>query len=133
LNSKKPQCPVGLNTLIIKTNPISSASTNAPNPYVYVLCGHVHGNHKWGVKNDNHESRECPLCRTVGPLIPIIPGIEPAFYVIPNTNDESTTSHAFHPCGHMTSQSTALYWSKIKVPYGKENMKYVCIYKICNF
>ncbi len=117
LNSKKPQCPVGLNTLVIKTNPFSS---NSPNAYVYVLCGHVHGNHKWGVKNDNNELRECPLCRTVGPLIPILPGIEPAFYVIPNDDNESTTSYAFHPCGHMTSQSTALYWSKIKVPYGKK-------------
>ena len=42
LNSKKPQCPVGLHTLIIKTQPISS---NFSNPYVYVSCGHVHGNH----------------------------------------------------------------------------------------
>jgi hypothetical protein len=90
---------------------------------VYVLCGHVHGNHQWGVKNDNNQSRECPLCRTVGPLIPIIPGLESAFYVIPNNNNESTTSHAFHPCGHMTSQSTALYWSKIKVPYGRRKFK----------
>jgi len=90
---------------------------------VYVLCGHVHGNHQWGVKNDNNQSRECPLCRTVGPLIPIIPGLESAFYVIPNNNNESTTSHAFHPCGHMTSQSTALYWSKIKVPYGRRKFE----------
>ena len=119
LNSKKPQCPVGLNTLIIKTHPFSSGSTNAPNPYVYVSCGHVHGNHKWGVKNDDNQSRECPLCRTVGPLIPITPGLEPAFYVVPSSDNEATTSHAFHPCGHMTSQSTALFWSKIKVPYGK--------------
>lgn len=121
LNSKKPQCPVGLNTLIIKTHPLSSttSSSSSPNAFVYVSCGHVHGNHKWGVRNDNKESRECPLCRTIGPLIPIIPGIESAFYVIPDTDNESTTSYAFQPCGHMTSQSTALYWSKIKVPYGK--------------
>ncbi len=103
---------------MIKTQPFLS---NFANPYVYVLCGHVHGNHQWGVKNDNNQSRECPLCRTVGPLIPIIPGLESAFYVIPNNNNESTTSHAFHPCGHMTSQSTALYWSKIQIPYGEKN------------
>ncbi|CAF1440738.1 unnamed protein product [Adineta steineri] len=126
LNSKKPQCPVGLNTLIIKSQPFSSTSSTQPNAYVYVLCGHVHGNHKWGVKNDNSESRECPLCRTVGPLIPIIPGIEPAFYIIPNADNESTTSYCFHPCGHMTSQSTALYWSKIKVPYGTKGLKSIC-------
>ncbi|UJR33300.1 hypothetical protein I4U23_020750 [Adineta vaga] len=119
LNSKKPQCPVGLHTLVIKNHPFSSLSNNFANPYVYVLCGHVHGNHQWGMKNDNNQSRECPLCRTVGPLIPITPGLESAFYVKPNNNNESTTSYAFHPCGHMTSQSTALYWSKIKIPYGK--------------
>ncbi|CAF0898295.1 unnamed protein product [Adineta steineri] len=126
LNSKKPQCPVGLHTLVIKSQPFSSLLTNFSNPYVYVLCGHVHGNHQWGVRNNNTQSRECPLCRTVGPLIPIIPGLESAFYVKPSSNTESTTSHAFHPCGHMTSQSTALFWSKLKIPYGTKGLKLVC-------
>jgi pellino protein len=111
---------VGLHTLIIKPQSFSSILINFSNPYVYVLCGHVHGDHKWGMKNDNSQSRECPLCRTVGPLIPITPGFESAFYVIPNTDKESTTSYAFHPCGHMISQSTALYWSRVKVPCGKK-------------
>jgi pellino protein len=105
-----------LHTLVIKSQP---HSPNLANPYVYVLCGHVHGNHKWGAKGDNNQSRECPLCRTVGPLIPITPGLESAFYITSNDDHESTTSHAFHPCGHMASKSTATYWSKIKVPYGK--------------
>ncbi|CAF0741960.1 unnamed protein product [Rotaria sp. Silwood1] len=126
LNSKKPQCPVGLNTLVIKTSNFSSISSNFSNPYVYVSCGHVHGNHQWGVINDNNHLRECPLCRTVSSLIPITPGLESSFYVIPNNDNETTTSHALHPCGHMTSQSTALYWSKIKVPYGAKGLKAVC-------
>lgn len=126
LNSKKPQCPVGLNTLIIKTNPFSTSSSNTPNAYVYLHCGHVQGNHKWGIKNENNESYECPLCRTVGPLIAILPGIEPAFYVVPNADNESTTSYCFQTCGHMTSQSTAMYWSKIKVPYGTKGLKSIC-------
>ncbi len=32
-------------------------------PMVYLKCGHVHGQHDWGIKNDNE--RECPLCRDV--------------------------------------------------------------------
>ncbi|CAF3825657.1 unnamed protein product [Rotaria magnacalcarata] len=127
LNSKKPQCPVSLNTLVVKTESYSLVSSKFSNPYVYVLCGHVQGNHQWGMKtDDNNQLRECPLCRTVGPLIAIVPGLESSFYVIPNSDNESTTSHAFHPCGHMTSQSTALYWSKIKVPYGTKGLKAVC-------
>ena len=118
LNSKKPQCPVGLHTLVIKSQ---SHSTNSSNPYVYVSCGHVHGNHQWGAKDDDDQARECPLCRTVGPLIAITPGLESAFYMISDDEHESTTSHAFHPCGHMTSQSTAIFWSKTKVPYGKKS------------
>jgi len=32
-------------------------------PMVYLKCGHVHGQHDWGIKKDNE--RECPLCRNV--------------------------------------------------------------------
>ena len=83
LNRIRPQCPVGLKTLVFP----SSASPNllgggvelmqsklsvasAVNkrlgdrvPMVYLKCGHVHGHHDWGVKKDNE--RECPLCRKV--------------------------------------------------------------------
>lgn len=109
-----------MNTLVIKTEPCSSILKSFANPYVYVLCGHVQGNHQWGVKTNDTELLECPLCRVVGPLISIRPGLESSFYVIPNDDKECTTSHAFHPCGHMTSYSTAVFWSKMKVPYGKK-------------
>ena len=110
-----------MNTLVIRNSPMKLLSTH---PYVYVLCGHVHGNHRWGIIEDNsNQSRECPLCRTIGPLIPIIPGMESALYVRGSTENESTTSHVFHPCGHMVSYSTALFWSKVKIPNGrKRNM-----------
>jgi len=125
LNSKKPLCPVGLNTLIIKSDPIESLSSS--NPYVYVLCGHVHGNHHWGIRNNNLQSRECPLCRTIGPLIRIQPGLEPSLYVrSENDEDEATTAFAFHPCGHMTSKSTVIFWSKCRVPYGAKGLKCIC-------
>lgn len=32
-------------------------------PMVYLRCGHIHGQHDWGMKKDNE--RECPLCRKV--------------------------------------------------------------------
>lgn len=75
LNRLRPQCPVGLKTLVFP----SSASPLALNkkqqscllatyvsdrvPMVYLKCGHVHGQHDWGIKKDNE--RECPLCRKV--------------------------------------------------------------------
>lgn len=97
---------------------------NYSNPCVYVLCGHVQGNHQWGIRDSDNQSYECPLCRTVGPLINIQPGLESAFYVRTNDEHQSTNSHAFHPCGHMTSLATALFWSKIKIPLGKKQRKF---------
>jgi len=89
LNRLRPQCPVGLKTLIFPSSasPIinqahSSIFPNLDNlqnkngnffitkqskhstdriPMVYLKCGHVHGHHDWGIKKDNE--RECPLCR----------------------------------------------------------------------
>ncbi|CAF0732598.1 unnamed protein product [Didymodactylos carnosus] len=120
LNSTKPQCPVGLNTLVIKT--VSPPSNfDGQIPFVYVSCGHVHGNHDWGVKEEL--KRECPLCRTIGSYIPITMGIEPSFYI---SCSDSTTTHCFQPCGHITSESTALHWSKIKVPLGCRGLKSIC-------
>jgi pellino protein len=82
LNRIRPQCPVGLKTLVF---PSSASPLNASQhiiqpqinlkenimlkklgdrvPMVYLKCGHVHGHHDWGVKKDNE--RECPLCRKV--------------------------------------------------------------------
>lgn len=81
---------------------------------VYLKCGHVHGHHDWGVKKDNE--RECPLCRKIGPYVKLMMGLEPSLY-----NDTNLTlfkAYAFRPCGHMASESTCRYWSKIEVPQG---------------
>lgn len=90
LNRSKPQCPVGLKTLVFPSSSTaylqmqmhqqilqqqfqssknynlstSSSSSEDRVPMVYLECGHVHGQHNWGVKNDNND-RECPLCRKV--------------------------------------------------------------------
>lgn len=82
LNRLKPQCPVGFKTLVFPSSAspsvdsqshrfnnliVSKSSHNSKNiertPMVYLKCGHVHGHHNWGIKNDNE--RECPLCRKV--------------------------------------------------------------------
>jgi pellino protein len=83
LNRSRPQCPVGLKTLVFPTSasPVAlqfmqaavNQRVNNLNlmvkklgdrvPMVYLKCGHVHGHHDWGVKKDNE--RECPLCRKV--------------------------------------------------------------------
>lgn len=81
LNRLKPQCPVGFKTLVFPSsaspsvdsqsnrfsNLIVCNKSNSKNmertPMVYLKCGHVHGHHNWGIKNDNE--RECPLCRKV--------------------------------------------------------------------
>lgn len=41
INEGRPQCPVGLNTLVIPRKITSSEHTNQP--YVYLNCGHVQG------------------------------------------------------------------------------------------
>lgn len=87
LNRLKPQCPVGFKTLVFPSSVSTSqfcneninnnsnnsrlnslmkaaASKNMERtPMVYLMCGHVHGHHNWGIKKDNQ--RECPLCRKV--------------------------------------------------------------------
>ncbi len=84
LNRLKPQCPVGFKTLVFPSSAspkpksqlahnkmsleveclnTSNLSNHDRIPMVYLKCGHVHGQHDWGVKKDNE--RECPLCRKV--------------------------------------------------------------------
>lgn len=82
LNRIKPQCPVGLKTLVFPSsasplahkqfqpsilfnnaNQLQNHHYSTRTPMVYLKCGHVHGQHDWGVKKDNE--RECPLCRKV--------------------------------------------------------------------
>lgn len=127
------------NNILLNNNPGKSRIVKAPTdsgsdnkkhtdrtPMVYLKCGHIHGQHDWGIKKDNE--RECPLCRKVGPYIQILIGIEPSFYCdslptpINNTLNHVITEpfkpYAFLPCGHMASEVTCRFWSQIKVPQG---------------
>lgn len=127
LNQLRPQCPVGLKTLVFASAGGSSlfdmtASNSSLNssdrvPMVYLKCGHVHGNHDWGIKKDNE--RECPLCRKVGPYVQLIMGVEPSLYTDTDINISNLFKpYAFRPCGHMASEKTCKYWSRILVPQG---------------
>lgn len=101
LNDSRPQCPVGLNTLQIPRKSASLGSNDDKQPYVYLNCGHVQGNHDWGQMNKKSNARMCPMCFETGPIVKLSMGIEASFC----TSSDSPT-YAFNPCGHMASQST---------------------------
>jgi len=66
LNAARPQCPVGLNTLVIPRRTVVSESDKQP--YVYLNCGHVQGLHDWG-QNKSTNTRTCPMCLKTGPRL----------------------------------------------------------------
>ncbi|KAI4879094.1 hypothetical protein NFI96_014433 [Prochilodus magdalenae] len=129
LNAARPQCPVGLNTLAFPSMQRCSravpsvASQEEKQPWVYLACGHVHGYHDWGHRSEREPNaqRECPMCRAVGPYVPLWLGCEPAFYV-----DTGAPTHAFVPCGHVCSEKSARYWSEIPLPHGTHAFHAAC-------
>ena len=68
INAGRPQCPVGLNTLVLPSK--GSLNLHEKHPYVYLACGHVHGKHEWG--QGDSENRTCPLCMEVGQVAIIV-------------------------------------------------------------
>ncbi|KAF7690298.1 hypothetical protein HF521_012102 [Silurus meridionalis] len=108
-----------------------SHSLEERQPWAYLTCGHVHGRHDWGQKPEHcreHEGgpstggrRECPLCRSLGPYVPLWLGCEPAFYV-----DAGAPTHAFVPCGHVCSERTAKYWAETSLPHGTHAFQPIC-------
>ncbi|KAG7258944.1 hypothetical protein CRUP_035683, partial [Coryphaenoides rupestris] len=65
--------------------------------------------------------RECPLCRSVGPYVPLWLGCEPAVYV-----DASAPTHALVPCGHVCSERSARYWAETPLPHGTHAFRPAC-------
>jgi len=98
INAGRPQCPVGLNTLVIPRKAASDSTQQQP--YVYLKCGHVQGHHDWGQEKDK-VTRRCPMCLVAGAVVKLSMGIEPAFYV-----DCGPPTYAFSPCGHMATEKT---------------------------
>ncbi|KAL5282904.1 PELI1 family protein [Megaselia abdita] len=98
INAGRPQCPVGLNTLVIPRKVSLVEKMNQP--YVYLNCGHVQGHHDWG-QDKQTGARRCPMCFQVGPIETLCMGVEPAFYV-----DSGPPTYCFNPCGHMATEKT---------------------------
>lgn len=71
LNAGRPQCPVGLNTLVIPKQKATGQRTER-DPYAYLPCGHVQGRHAWG-KRPNH-TRRCPMCFQDGKVVRLCMG-----------------------------------------------------------
>lgn len=100
LNASRPQCPVGLNTLVIPRKRASLGAADDKQPYVYLNCGHVQGYHDWG-QSKHSNARTCPMCLKSGPIVKLTMGIEPSF-----CTSSATPNFAFNPCGHMASDLT---------------------------
>ena len=128
LNAARPQCPVGFTTLAFPS--LAQRDTvDKKQPWVYVACGHVHGYHNWGYRKDkagaaappSGSERECPMCRRVGPYVPLWLGCEGGLYL-----DAGPPTHAFCPCGHVCSERTVAGWSQIPLPHGTHAFHAAC-------
>ncbi|KAJ8266162.1 hypothetical protein GJAV_G00126650 [Gymnothorax javanicus] len=137
LNAARPQCPVGFNTLAFPSL-AQRTTVDKKQPWVYVNCGHVHGYHTWGFRRDRGaepggggvsgggslattSERECPMCRRVGPYVPLWLGCEGGLYL-----DEAPPTHAFCPCGHVCSEKTVKGWSQMPLPHGTHAFHAAC-------
>lgn len=132
LNAARPQCPVGFNTLAFPSL-AQRETVDKKQPWVYVHCGHVHGYHNWGYRKDKGPAgpggtapagtgeRECPMCRRVGPYVPLWLGCEGGLYL-----DAGPPTHAFCPCGHVCSDKTVSGWSQIPLPHGTHAFHAAC-------
>ena len=128
LNAGRPQCPVGFNTLAFPSLRRKEI-LDEKQPWAYLRCGHVHGYHAWGGQGREPEDevvevgreRECPMCRTRGPYVPLWLGCEAGFYL-----DAAPPTHAFSPCGHVCSEKTAAFWSQIPLPHGTHTFHAAC-------
>ncbi|XP_045429762.1 E3 ubiquitin-protein ligase pellino homolog 3 isoform X4 [Pipistrellus kuhlii] len=121
-NAARPQCPVGLSTLAFPSPARGRSAPDKQQPWVYVRCGHVHGYHGWGCRRERGpQERECPLCRLVGPYVPLWLGQEAGLCL-----DPGPPSHAFAPCGHVCSEKTARYWAQTPLPHGTHAFHAAC-------
>uniref|UniRef100_A0A8C4QMF4 Pellino E3 ubiquitin protein ligase family member 2 n=2 Tax=Eptatretus burgeri TaxID=7764 RepID=A0A8C4QMF4_EPTBU len=138
INAARPQCPVGLNTLAfpsLRPRAAIGPGVEEKQPWAYLRCGHVHGHHEWGYRGPRagvegaagvssgicSPPRECPMCRTVGPYVPLWLGCEAGFYL-----DAGAPTHGFTPCGHVSSEKTARYWAQIPLPHGTHAFHTAC-------
>jgi len=122
LNAGRPQCPVGLHTLVVprKNNPNNGVAPEAQ-PVVYLTCGHVQGKHNWGNLNDAKGTKTCPMCLKPSEVAQLCMGAEPGFYV-----DCQPPDYCFVPCGHMASERSVRYWTEVPLPWGTSGFQAAC-------
>ncbi len=77
LNAGRPQCPVGLYTLVVPTRKSSGQLAPEAQPVVYLSCGHVQGRHQWGSLDDSKGTRTCPICLAATATAQLMMGSEP--------------------------------------------------------
>lgn len=122
LNAGRPVCPVNLNTLIVPRRKSDMYSNPDRQPYCYTKCGHVQGQHNWGHVTEGQQKHKCPMCNGESDaIIQLTMGMEPTFHL-----DSSALNHSFNPCGHMASEETVKYWSRIPLPHGTNQFYPVC-------
>ena len=69
-----PRCPVNFLTLHFKSGQLVTTPSTSElegeglrEPWVYMQCGHVFGQHSWkGLKDEDNDCRTCPICSKVG-------------------------------------------------------------------
>ena len=73
-------------------------------PWIYLRCGHVYSYHNWKASaEEDNSQRTCPLCRKVGPYVKLELGQQRAFFI-----DNGSLTHAFVPCGHVTTERSTV-------------------------
>lgn len=134
MNKLQPQCPVMFNEirfhyvdphkreqnamLNLTSEPVNNISGHGPTHipttdfselpedqrmYVFTSCGHVFGYH-----SSLEQSVSCPLCRKIGPYVPLLLPFEKSIC-------DGFPTHVFNPCGHGVSENAAIYWSRCRV------------------
>ena len=109
LNDTKIECPVHSTILHFRTGlsedgRVMEIEMGNTIPFVCIECGQVQSNHGWQKRSGRGVSCCNPYCEKEKCLVELTMGIEPAFWV-----DNQPLTHAFIPCGHMTSEKTAKY------------------------
>lgn len=77
--------------------------------FVFLSCGHVVS---MAVQlKGTMKGWSCPECRCIGSVACLQIGRERGFYA-----DKDLPTHAFRPCGHVTTLRTVRHWSSIAMP-----------------
>ena len=88
------------------SNENTGAVTDTYRPMIFTACGHVHG-----YCSRLQDAGKCPLCREVGPLVPLV-------FPFCSSIDTGRPTHVFNPCGHAASLEAITYWAETGPSFG---------------